>query len=487
MHIADGGGYGAITGNTYDIKTMAVAPDSASGYTAAQIEQLFSWLDPGAAAQAGSAHTAASKTLTDIADSLVKHVQTLNQSWTGTAAQNAVGNFQQLHETAVGLAQASAQTGAVLSWMGNVILPWYRSYRAPSNGIVGNIESLFGSNPQDKAAQAVMARLNNRLVQGNSGLPPTVSQHLSINGTSGGHSGAPMTGGLATGGTVAGPAGAGGAGGGLGRLAAGGGGGGGGGGVGRPGGGTGGGGGGLGHPGTGGGGGTIAPIPVTHLAGNPPPVGIGTGPGPGVGPGPGGLPGGGAPGPVGSGGGPGAGGGFPFPGGGLPGGGGTGGLGGDGPGGAGSGGSGLGGDGPGGAGSGGSGLGGDGPGGAGSGGSGLGGDGPGGAGPGGEGIGPEPMIGVVPGDSAVMGPDGMIGMVSSDPGAAGLGAGDASAAGATGADGAAAGAADSGMGFPMSGSAGGQRERERYRQAWMAEDADVWESAVELVPALIGG
>ena len=44
-------------------------------------------------------------------------------------------------------------------------------------------------------------------------------------------------------------------------------------------------------------------------------------------------------------------------------------------------------------------------------------------------------------------------------------------------------------GFPMMGmgSAAGQREMERRRQAWMAEDADIWEAAAELVPALIGG
>jgi hypothetical protein len=51
-------------------------------------------------------------------------------------------------------------------------------------------------------------------------------------------------------------------------------------------------------------------------------------------------------------------------------------------------------------------------------------------------------------------------------------------------------AGDSGMtGFPMMGmgSAAGQQEMERRRQAWMAEDADIWEAAAELVPALIGG
>ena len=108
----------------------------------------------------------------------------------------------------------------------------------------------------------------------------------------------------------------------------------------------------------------------------------------------------------------------------------------------------------------------------------------------------EGMVGVAPGDSAVMGADGMISMAP-DPGAeglgggladGGLGAGDAAAAGTVGADGAmAGGAAGSGMtGLPMTGSAAGRQESERRRQAWMAEDADVWEAEADLAPALIG-
>ncbi len=190
MRIGGGGGYRATTGGTYTIKTMAVTPEPASGYTASAIEELFSYLDPGATAQAGAAHTAASKTLTNIADDLVKHLQVLNENWSGTAAQAAVVNFQQLHETAIGLAQASAQTGAVLSWLGETILPYYKNYKAPGNGVVGDLESLFGHNPQNSAAQAVMERLNNRLAQANDGLPPSVSLHLSLTSQNNGHSSA---------------------------------------------------------------------------------------------------------------------------------------------------------------------------------------------------------------------------------------------------------------------------------------------------------
>ena len=177
--LMDGGGFGTITGNTFDIKQEAVTPGSASGLTAAEIEEMFSFLpDPGLVTESGAAHTAASEVLADIADSLVTHVQMLNQAWSGTAAQNAVAGFQQLHETAIGLAQASAKTGAVLSWLGGTILPFYKSYKAPALSLFGHLEAAVGDNPQDKAAQQVMERLNNRLVQANANLPPSISKNL---------------------------------------------------------------------------------------------------------------------------------------------------------------------------------------------------------------------------------------------------------------------------------------------------------------------
>src|SRR5215472_15827467 len=175
MRIGDGGGWVAITGNTYQIKTMAVTPASASGMTASDIEKLFSYLDPSAVAEAGKTHAAAATTLQSIADSLVTHAQALAGGWSGTTAQASIAALQQLHQTAVQLAQASAQTGQVLTWLGETILPYYKNWKAPSNGIMGTIESWFGSNPQDHAAQQVMQRLNDRLSQANAGLPDSIS------------------------------------------------------------------------------------------------------------------------------------------------------------------------------------------------------------------------------------------------------------------------------------------------------------------------
>ena len=177
--LMDGGGFGTITGNTFQIKQEAVTPGAVGGLTAAEIEQLFSYLpEPSLVSESGRAHTAASEVLADIADSLVKHVQVLNEAWSGTAAQAAVTGFQQLHQTAIGLAQASAKTGAVLSWLGETILPFYKNYKAPALSVIGHIEAAVGHNPSDIAAQQVLERLNNRLAQANANLPPSVSKNL---------------------------------------------------------------------------------------------------------------------------------------------------------------------------------------------------------------------------------------------------------------------------------------------------------------------
>jgi len=104
----------------------------------------------------------------------------------------------------------------------------------------------------------------------------------------------------------------------------------------------------------------------------------------------------------------------------------------------------------------------------------------------------EGVVGVAPGDTAVVGADGMIGVPPGEPGAAGLGVGETGATGFVGADEAAVNAAGrsaaEGSGFPMMGGGAGasKRDADRHRQAWMAEDADVWEGSAETAPSQIG-
>jgi uncharacterized protein YukE len=426
----------AITSDTYHIKTMEVMPSSASGMTASEIENLFSELDPSAVAEAGDTHTAAAHTLHSIADALVTHAQALAGGWSGTSAQASIAAFRQLHMTVVPLATASAQTGQVLTWLGGTILPDYKNWKAPSDG-------LKGVHLQDQAAQQVMQRLNDWLVQANGGLPASVAISLPKIGQTGQVS-AITDGSGRGGGAAAAAAGArllsdvrstspvgsgGGLGGGVGvsdrgaRL-----------------------GGGLGVVPTDRGG---QAAPLSHLAGLPPgggtPPGAGsvTGGTGGV-PGGGGLPGGTAPGggtpvgpvPIG-----------PVPGEGTPpGAGGMPGPGSEPPGEVG--------------------IFPEGPGGYGEPGAGVGGTASAGTGPVGE------DAEFLPGDSAVMGSDGMIG---TGPGMA-EGESVPGNTGVTGFIGANNAATQSGGEFPMTGgSGGGRRENDRYRDAWMAEDVDTWE------------
>jgi uncharacterized protein YukE len=415
------GGSQVSSGDTYPVRTEAVAPCDVSGYSAAEIERLFSSLEPSAVEQAGAAHTAASRTLHQIAGNLASHMSVLADSWQGQAAQAAAGNFRKLHDTAAGLAGASAQTGSVLSWLGGTILPFYKNYKAPHEGIVGDVEQFFGQHPQDKAAQQVMQRLNNRLVQADGGLPDRVTKNLPAP-VLGGHtataSGGPGPGGAGSGGVTAAGGGGTAAGGGSGGA------------PGGPGGAVGGLGGGSGSLGRLGAGFPGRPS-VTRLAGYSPPGGTGA---PAVGtPVTGGAPAGS--GSTGSGL-------FPVPGG-IPGGAGGGAV------------------------------------------DGVPGD-TAGAGASDGSLGGEPD-GELIGTDAVLGPDGMISGVPGDPAVGGAPAGAPGLASEPGEAASGAGpAGQDGLDMPLAGGTG-QRERERYRQAWLAEDADVWAPGAAAMPSVIGG
>jgi len=493
-------GFGTISTNSFLIQETPVTPISVSGMTASDIETLFSYLPEGGM------------------EVLIRHVQVLHENWSGKAAQAAVSNFEQLHQTAIGLAQNSAQTGAVLTWLGGLITP-LNSYKAPGKGTAS-----------DQAAQAAMEEFNDNLVTANSNLPTKVTKNLPtgtdynqevplVGGTGGGVAAgaAAAAASPAAGNEGVGPAQAD-SGSGVTGVGT------------NPGGGTGPVGGVSPNPGTG------STTPVTKLAGLPP---GGSTPGGGTGTPGGSVPGGSVPGgntgptgtdplgtvpvPTGT---PGAGNpGNPAPGdddvepaglGSAPGEGGDpglGGFGGDSPDPAGlvsvpgaNGDPGLGG------------FGGDSPDPVGLGGMpggdagmmpvgsmpggdpGVGGFGGGsggfsGNGPGGAGLVAEDITGEGPADGAVIGPDGMIGTGPGGPdagmdgglGSSDFGVGNSGATGFVGADDALSDPAGSAGGLPVTGGSGsGEPARERRRQAWMMEDTDIWEGDAEHVPSQIG-
>lgn len=193
-----------------DVKTHGVAESDVAGMTAAEIMEILHGLPSGEVAAAGAAHTRLGSTLEQIATRVTQHAHTLAQSWTGSAAQAAMVRFQTLHGQTATLAQQATQTGAVLSWLGNEVLPKFKALPDPTPAspmatdaqtgaavgeqvagpegavvgsvggtIVGAVSGLFGGNAQAQAqanqtAQQYLKALNGHLVQANQALPSPV-------------------------------------------------------------------------------------------------------------------------------------------------------------------------------------------------------------------------------------------------------------------------------------------------------------------------
>jgi len=197
-----------------DVKTHSVAESDVTGMTAAEVMAILHGLPSGEVAAAGATATRLGSTLERIATRVTQHAHTLAQNWTGSAAQGAMVQFQALHDQTAQLAQQTMQTGAVLSWLGNEVLPRFKALPDPTPAtpvttdaqegaavgeqvagpggaivgsvggtIVGAVSGLFGGNAQaqaeaDHTAQQYLNALNTHLVQANEKLPSPVGGSL---------------------------------------------------------------------------------------------------------------------------------------------------------------------------------------------------------------------------------------------------------------------------------------------------------------------
>jgi hypothetical protein len=213
-----------------DVKTNSVAESDVTGMTAPQIMEILHRLPSGEVAAAGAAATRMGSTLEQVATQVTRHAHTLAQNWTGSAAQAAMVQFQTLHNQAATLAQQTTQTGAVLSWLGNEVLPRFKALPDPTPAspvatdaregaaigehdagaggavvgaiggtIVGAVSGLFGGNGQAQAqanqtAQQYLRALNTYLVQANQALPSPVGLSNSSEGGGGPAAGFPSGG-----------------------------------------------------------------------------------------------------------------------------------------------------------------------------------------------------------------------------------------------------------------------------------------------------
>lgn len=183
MLLAEGGGGGnpTVSGDSFTVKILPVTAGSVGGYTAQEIMEMFQGLEPEAVAQAGQAHTAAASKLTDLANAVTTHVSRLQATWGGEAAQSAVDAFGKLQTSAAELANAAQQTGTVLTTLGTDVLPQYQNWStvvpASGDGLTA-AQSQQMQTDANTAAQQKLAELNEALVAANGALPNTVKVTL---------------------------------------------------------------------------------------------------------------------------------------------------------------------------------------------------------------------------------------------------------------------------------------------------------------------
>ena len=182
------------------IAVTPIPPTEVAGMTSGQIMALLHGLQPAAVAEAGQAHTRLGQTLTTLAGQLATHTQTLAENWSGQAADTALASLYQTHQQTVAVARAAIQAGAVLSWLGNTVLPEFKALPDPNSGLLdaaGNLGTAMvhavsdasldplaiaaanATSAADKAAQGYLTALNAYLVEANSNLPTVNNQFRS--------------------------------------------------------------------------------------------------------------------------------------------------------------------------------------------------------------------------------------------------------------------------------------------------------------------
>ena len=182
MRPSDDGGPDLLSnsGNTWHFKLDGIYPGSTSGMTLKEVKALVGPIQPDRVAAAGASYQRASQKLTELASNLISHGQKLAGAWGGAAAQRAISQMRQLHDTAIDLANTSAETASVLHWYGSTIQPWYKSQIQDMNDTVGDKVAGFlsGTDPANTAAANQLAKLNARTVEAYNSIPPTANKNL---------------------------------------------------------------------------------------------------------------------------------------------------------------------------------------------------------------------------------------------------------------------------------------------------------------------
>lgn len=162
---------------TYQIVNScpSVQPYAATGgrgFNMDSVKMMLTSLQPDHVAEVGQAYLAAADALAAATEKLHQRAQRLTEVWSGKDAELALGRLRQLNVTASGLQEASTKTGRTYSWLGHEILPWYRDEgEKMGHGYVRD-----GGDDQD--ALEMLDRMDNRILQGYTNMPPSIEKDL---------------------------------------------------------------------------------------------------------------------------------------------------------------------------------------------------------------------------------------------------------------------------------------------------------------------
>lgn len=217
-----------VNGPSYEVKTAAVPTGGATQYSADVIENFFATLDPGAASEAALGHTQVTKALNDAADAISKRASTLNAAWKGDGATSALSALQSIHTATTQLAKQSSQTAHALNTLAAQMQPFV-GWTAPSvaslsqptasqqatltaakqnptqastsaaASVTASIQS-SAVQARNQAAQAKLTEFNGVLVSANNALPQSITVDPPKTGSGSGTGTTPAGSGGSTGG-----------------------------------------------------------------------------------------------------------------------------------------------------------------------------------------------------------------------------------------------------------------------------------------------
>lgn len=172
-----------------------VEPGGEQVYGYRKIMSLMHGLEPGDVSAAGDAFKNLSGKLESLRSVLQSAGDQLagNESWQGSAAGSAMRHFQQLHDQTAQLSAQSQTAGATLHWLGDDVMPHYKSIPNPTvasgaeqgfgtalhiaaSGITGSSGSVNGTAAADAKAQDYLKTFNGHLATANVAMPVNLAR-----------------------------------------------------------------------------------------------------------------------------------------------------------------------------------------------------------------------------------------------------------------------------------------------------------------------